>query len=204
MNYPCPIGRDERLRRKWWKFAVANGFVSPAKKFEGKISRYIACSYKESSACNGEGSQFDYDARTGLISGFFREKFIQFDRNSAKFDSRVSMFRQKLMMDELNGNRIKTEKKFSAEIKFTKQCHRLLSKEERLLADLENKLRYESGQHEKQRYYGFYIGSSYVAMGCPPIEWVKREATIDLHLILLKQISILQKLISKRNPTSWP
>lgn len=204
MDYPEPIGRDEKLRRKWWKFLVTNGHISPSKIFSGKVKPNTARSLKRLSACNGEGTQFEYSQKTGEISGYFRDKGISPGWKSRDSKYLLEMF-SFIVSDGLHKRHMARMKKEDAanrhrmrkEIRATLQFWNLLNKERKLLITLSKELRKESWKPTGSFFPIFRIGKDYFRM-IATIEQIREAAKEDLDNLYLLQIETLQKLISKK------
>jgi hypothetical protein len=205
MFYETPFDRNERIRRKWWKFLVVNGWINPAIYENLKVSPKEARIMKKRSACGGAGSQFDYDARTSSIKGYFRPFNPMLEKKY--IDSTLFSFRKILMCNKSYGDFIKyrksLEKKYKFEAKETRRLHRKIKIEIRRLMKLADNAGCSSGY--KNVFLGF--GEDFVGMTMRVnisneklFHNIINESEQMLDDIYFRQSEILSTLIQRYKP----
>lgn len=209
MQYHKVISSERYLHRKWCKFLVGNGLVTPSKYFLGTVPPKEARKMKKLSVCNGSGTQYDYNAKTGLISGFFRdsnfESLSDFSKLKTKelFKDTLISGKRKKILAELRIEKKQWYRKIMPEILLTRRIWLDLDRERKLLMSLENALRVENGRRAINSFMILSISKRRDRM-FGPMDLIIDLAKRDLHELYFLQIKTLQKLISKKSIINQP
>jgi hypothetical protein len=160
---------------------------------------------KKRSVCGGCATQYSYDARTKVISGFFRPSNPMLDKK--RIEESISTFLRERRQRQCKGiaeQRTKEDsKKYATEIKQTRFYHGLITKEVNRLQYLSKKAGEPSGYKRYSPFWGRdFIGMLHRRINCASYLFnkISEDANRTLDDIYLRQADALSILIQRFQP----